>query len=55
MVYQPTLFLVTRRLVAGGSFVVLAVLVSQALAFGLFLVAMNIYRLGVRRFAGEWI
>lgn len=55
MVYQPTLFLVARWLIKGGAIVVLAVLASQALAFTLFLVAMNLYRLVIHRIAREWI
>lgn len=55
MVYQPTLFLVARWLIRSGVTVVFAALASQALAFGLFLAAMNIYRLAVLRFAGERI
>jgi hypothetical protein len=53
--YQPTLFLMTRGLIRIGTVVVVAVLVSQTLAFGLFLGAMNVYRLVVRRFAGAQI
>jgi hypothetical protein len=45
MVYQPTLFLVSRHLIKSGAWVVLAVVASQILAFALFLVAMNLYRL----------
>ena len=45
----------TRLLVRDGVVVVLAVLISQALAFGSFLVAMNAYRLAVNRLVGERI
>jgi hypothetical protein len=49
LIYQPTLFLVARHLIKAGALVVHAVLASQALAFTLFLVAMNLYRLMISR------
>ena len=55
LVYQPTLFLVTRWLIEDGIAVVGAVLASQTLAFALFLAAMNVYRLLLHRFAGQRI
>ena len=55
MVYQPTLFLVARWMIRSGAVVVVAVLASQALAFALFLAAMNLYRLVVQRLAGNRI
>lgn len=45
MTYQPTLFFVGRHLIKRGVPVVAAVLLSQLLAFILFALAMNIYRL----------
>jgi len=53
--YQPTLFLVSYWLINHGDAAVYAVLVSQALAFGLFLAAMNLYRLAIHRLTAEWI
>jgi hypothetical protein len=53
MTYQPTLFLVARWMIRGGAVLIVAVLTSQALAFGLFLGAMNIYRLAVHQIMGE--
>jgi hypothetical protein len=55
MVYQPTLFLAARSLIMRGTFVVLAALVSQMLAFAFYLVAMNVYRLALHRITGRWI
>lgn len=53
LVYQPTLFLMSRELISHGNAVAVAVVASQALSFGLFLGAMNIYRLALYRIAGE--
>jgi len=49
LVYQPTLFLLGRHLIRRGDPLVVAVLLSQALAFALFLAAMNVYRLVLHR------
>jgi len=49
LVYQPTLFLLGRHLIRRGNPLVVAVLASQALAFALFLAAMNLYRLVLHR------
>jgi hypothetical protein len=55
LVYQPTLFFAARSLIIGGTFVVLAALASQLLAFAIYLVAMNVYRLALHRITGRWI
>ena len=49
LVYQPTLFLLGRHLIRRGDPLVVAVLLSQALAFVLFRAAMNLYRLVLHR------
>lgn len=50
--YQPALFLVTRHLIVRGQHEALAAVIGQAVAFGLFLVAINLYRLALQRIAG---
>jgi hypothetical protein len=54
-VYQPTLFLVARHLIKDGERVVYSALISQFAAFSLFLVAINLYRIALHRFAGKRI
>ena len=55
IVYQPTLFLVTRHLLTSGHLVVYSAVVSQCAAFSLFLVSINIYRIALYRIAGRRI
>lgn len=55
LTYQPVLFLAGRAFIRMGVPVVPAVLAAQALAFCLFLLAMNGYRLAVHRSTGQWI
>jgi hypothetical protein len=55
IVYQPTLFLVARRLIKGGERVLYSALISQFTAFSLFLVAINLYRIALHRYAGKRI
>ena len=55
IVYQPTLFLVTRHLLRNGNLVVYSALISQFAAFSLFLVSINIYRFALYRIAGKRI
>ena len=49
LTYQPTLFLMGRWLIKRGVAVAAAVLASQVLAFTLFAIAMNLYRLILHR------
>ncbi len=55
LIYQPTLFFAARHLIKSQTPVVYAVLASQALAFTLFLAAMNLYRLLVNRNGRQWL
>jgi hypothetical protein len=55
LVYHPTVFFMTRHLVAQGHPAALAALTGQMTAFGLFVVALNIYRIVLRRVAGKHI
>ncbi len=55
MVYQPTLFLAARHLIKSGERVAYSALISQIAAFSLFLVAINLYRIALHRFAGKRI
>jgi len=55
LVYQPTLFLIARHLLREGGHVVQSALLSQSAAFASFLVAINLYRIALRRFAGKRI
>jgi hypothetical protein len=55
IVYQPTLFLVTRHLLKDGNLVAYSALISQIAAFSLFLVAINIYRIALYWVSGKRI
>jgi hypothetical protein len=52
-VYDPAIYLTSRHLLRAGDRVFPAVLFAQAVAFGLFLAAMNLYRLILRRTVGR--
>jgi hypothetical protein len=51
--YQPPLFFIARHLIANGCRVYLAAFVAQCAAFSLFLLAINSYRVALRRFVGK--
>jgi hypothetical protein len=55
IVYQPTLFILARQLIADGHRVYLAAAVAQCVAFLLFLLAINLYRMALYRFAGKHV
>jgi hypothetical protein len=50
VVYDPSIYLTSHSILKGGGPVLLAVLVGQVVAFGLFLACMNIYRIILLRF-----
>ena len=53
LLYQPGLFLLTRHLLRAGRPAAVAAIGSQAVAFGLFLLALNAYRWVVCRLTGR--
>jgi hypothetical protein len=52
-VYDPAIYLISRRLLVDGDRVTPAVFVAQAAAFLLFLACMNLYRLVLLRVKGR--
>ena len=50
LVYQPTLFFLTKTFLNSKMFVTLAVILSQIIAFMLFLVLINIYRIVIKKY-----
>lgn len=53
IIYQPVLFFVSHHLLVLGDKVLFSVLVSQASAFLLFLISINVYRSLLYKFVGE--
>lgn len=55
IVYQPTLFFLSRHLLNIGDKVIYSVILSQAISFWCFLILMNVYRIILYKFFGKRI
>jgi hypothetical protein len=53
LVYDPSIYLASHHLLRGGGSVMPSVFVGQAVAFLLFVLCMNIYRILLLRFRGK--
>ena len=53
LVYQPTLFIISRYLLDHEGYVILSVIGSQVIAYSLFVIIINIYRSLLYRFHGK--
>ncbi len=52
LVYDPSIYLTSRYFLVKGEAVTASVLLGQVIAFGLFLLCLNIYRVVLRRLTG---
>jgi hypothetical protein len=53
VVYDPAIYLISHRLLTSGDKVLASVLLGQLVAFSLFLVCMNVYRILLIRISGK--